>query len=158
LLQCFAVQAQDLPDQAQWSKVGRDQAADFSHLIDLDGQAYNIAAEGTLVLAHFWATWCAPCMEEFPKLDQLAVQLANRKVMVLAISEDRGGIEEVQNYLKKHPDLGHIKILIDQGRQTAKAMKITVVPTTVWLKDGIERERMVGSAQWDGADCAHLIP
>ena len=48
----------------------------YDGLTFLDDQSNEIQLdqfEGNLVLLNFWATWCAPCKEEMPSLDQLPV-------------------------------------------------------------------------------------
>jgi thiol-disulfide isomerase/thioredoxin len=41
---------------------------------------------GRVVLLEFWATWCKPCQEMFPKLKQLHEQTANRGLEIIAIT------------------------------------------------------------------------
>jgi cytochrome c biogenesis protein CcmG, thiol:disulfide interchange protein DsbE len=43
---------------------------------------------GKVVLLDIWASWCAPCKEEMPVLDQLAIKLAERGVEIIAVSID----------------------------------------------------------------------
>jgi peroxiredoxin len=43
---------------------------------------------GRLLVLHFWATWCAPCVEEIPTLNRFYQQFANSGVVVLGISVD----------------------------------------------------------------------
>jgi cytochrome c biogenesis protein CcmG/thiol:disulfide interchange protein DsbE len=55
---------------------------------------------GRVLLLNFWATWCAPCVQEVPSLNELQKQLAQSGVVVLGVSVDRN--EKVyKNFLKR---------------------------------------------------------
>lgn len=57
--------------------------------IDAAGVARLVAnGSGKLRLINVWATWCAPCVEEFPELVKLTRQLGNRDFEVITISMD----------------------------------------------------------------------
>ena len=43
---------------------------------------------GRLLVLNFWATWCQPCVEEVPSLDQFAKDMAGSGVVVLGVSMD----------------------------------------------------------------------
>jgi peroxiredoxin len=44
---------------------------------------------GKLLVLNFWATWCPPCVEEMPSLNEFSRELAPSGVVVLAVSVDR---------------------------------------------------------------------
>ena len=44
---------------------------------------------GKVLLLNFWATWCGPCVQEVPSLNQLQKQLGNSGLVVLGVSVDR---------------------------------------------------------------------
>lgn len=44
---------------------------------------------GKLLLLNFWATWCGPCVDEVPSLDQLQRQLGPKGLVVLGVSVDK---------------------------------------------------------------------
>ena len=55
---------------------------------------------GRVLVLNFWGTWCAPCVQEVPSLDQFQRILAGSGVVVLGVSVDRN--EKVyRNFLKR---------------------------------------------------------
>jgi thiol-disulfide isomerase/thioredoxin len=61
-------------------------------LVDLAGQAHTLGEwDGKLVLVNFWASWCAPCREEMPALDQFQRDFADRGVQVIGLAVDDAG-------------------------------------------------------------------
>ena len=65
-----------------------DPASDFS-LRDLDGQTVTLSQfEGQVVLIDFWATWCGPCKQAMPHLQEMVNELGDEGFTVLAISTD----------------------------------------------------------------------
>lgn len=54
----------------------------------LDGAPVGIGAGQPLTLLNLWATWCAPCREEFPDLEELHLELKDHGLRVLAVDID----------------------------------------------------------------------
>jgi thiol-disulfide isomerase/thioredoxin len=48
----------------------------------------QLQANGDLLLVHFWASWCPPCLEELPAIAQMAELLHDRKLQLIAVSYD----------------------------------------------------------------------
>jgi cytochrome c biogenesis protein CcmG/thiol:disulfide interchange protein DsbE len=44
---------------------------------------------GKLLIVNFWASWCAPCVQEMPSLNQFQKMFASQGVVVLGINVDR---------------------------------------------------------------------
>jgi len=58
-------------------------------LNDLQGQPQNLAQwRGKPLLVNFWATWCAPCVQEMPELSELAGQDGGKTFNVIGIGID----------------------------------------------------------------------
>jgi cytochrome c biogenesis protein CcmG, thiol:disulfide interchange protein DsbE len=57
---------------------------------EIDGQAFDLAKlRGKVVLVNYWATWCAPCRKDMPKLDALYRRYHNQNLEMIGISIDR---------------------------------------------------------------------
>lgn len=68
----------------------------------LDGRAQALAQwDGRLLLLNFWASWCAPCIEEMPLLDRFQQRHAMRGLQVVGIASD--GAESTREFLAEHP-------------------------------------------------------
>jgi len=57
---------------------------------ELDGQVFDLAKlKGKVVLINYWATWCAPCKKDMPKLDAFYRRYHARNLEAIGISVDR---------------------------------------------------------------------
>jgi thiol-disulfide isomerase/thioredoxin len=64
------------------------------------GPAISLRAlAGQVVLVDIWASWCAPCREELPLLDDMAARLGDRGVQIVAVSIDEDA-ETVREFLR----------------------------------------------------------
>ena len=57
--------------------------------------------QGKVVLVDFWASWCLPCAQSFPVMEDLQEKYKDRGLVVLAVNVDETN-ELMQNFLKKH--------------------------------------------------------
>jgi thiol-disulfide isomerase/thioredoxin len=115
------------------------------HLYSLDEQSVllsSYAAPVTVLV--LWATWCKPCLEELPYVEQLhQLYKDDRDVAILAISIDRpGALEKVRTEAER---LGlSMPVLIDADADLRKALSIAnVVPALFFIYPDFEivRER-----------------
>jgi peroxiredoxin len=65
-----------------------DSAPDFTITADNGRIITPTNFGGRLLVLNFWATWCQPCVEEVPSLDQFAKEMAGSGVVVLGVSMD----------------------------------------------------------------------
>ncbi len=112
---------------------------------------------GKTVLLNLWATWCAPCLQEMPHLDELQARLGSGKFEVVAVSLDRGNPAKPKKFL----DDIQAKALRFYHDPLAKLnfdLDVIGMPTTL-LIDGEGREigRLVGPAEWHSGDAVRLI-
>jgi thiol-disulfide isomerase/thioredoxin len=125
--------------------------------VDAQGQPVDAARyAGKLLVINFWATWCAPCVKEMPSLDRMQAALADRGVVVLPLSLDGPTKAKVQPFYDANK-LAHLPVLFDQGNKTFGQAGVTVLPTTILVRDGKELGRMEGPAEWDDPDALALL-
>jgi cytochrome c biogenesis protein CcmG, thiol:disulfide interchange protein DsbE len=78
-----------------------DHAPNFSVTGDA-GQKVSLSDfAGKVVVVNFWASWCPPCVQEAPSLNEFAKMLAPKGVVVLAISVDQNE-KQYREFLKKY--------------------------------------------------------
>jgi cytochrome c biogenesis protein CcmG, thiol:disulfide interchange protein DsbE len=66
-----------------------DSAPDFAIATD-NGNTVSLSNfGGRLLVLNFWATWCPPCVQEMPSLDEFQRRLAGSGVVVLGVSVDK---------------------------------------------------------------------
>ena len=70
---------------------------------ELDGQTFDLAKlHGKVVLVNYWATWCAPCRKDMPKLDALYRRYHDQGLAIIGISIDRDiDLEKVRKVAPK---------------------------------------------------------
>ena len=66
-----------------------DTAPGFTITTDSGRQVSRSHFGGRLLVLNFWATWCPPCIEEMPSLDEFQKRLADSGVVVLGVSVDK---------------------------------------------------------------------
>lgn len=76
--------------------------ADFT-LQDMGGKDVTLSGyKGKVVLLEFWATWCPPCSLAVPVLERLHKTYKDKGLVVLAVSLDTGGWDELPSYIDAH--------------------------------------------------------
>jgi thiol-disulfide isomerase/thioredoxin len=117
----------------------------------LDGQSRKLSAlRGQIVVVNFWATWCAPCQEELPRLTQLAAGYAGKPVSFVFIS-----IDEPKNRSKIPATLARLNVTSDSwvnaDTDTLDQFGLgNIVPGTMVLdEDGAIVARVMGEARED---------
>jgi thiol-disulfide isomerase/thioredoxin len=125
---------------------------------DATGAAHTLADfTGRGVVLNFWATWCVPCVAELPSLAALAGKLADAGIVVVPLSTDRGGAAVVQKFYASHGIAG-VGIWLDAKGIAADALHLRGLPTTLVLdRQGRERGRLEGAADWASAEAVAEI-
>ena len=107
---------------------------------------------GKILILNFWATWCAPCREEMPSLDNLQ---SNKKLNNLKIFPINIGQEDLikSKIFFEELNIQSLNIYFDSTITLAKKFKLRGVPTTILFnKEGQEFARIIGSIDFNNEE------
>lgn len=128
---------------------------------DKDGKEFSLKDfKGKVVLLHFWATWCPPCLREMPSLDELQEKFSESKddIVVLTLSFDRSGkIDRIEEFFSKN-NIHNLKIYIDEQEKLAQALNTFALPSTfIVSKSGKIIGKYSGGTNWASEDAQKLL-
>ncbi|MGI8658947.1 MAG: TlpA family protein disulfide reductase [Candidatus Limnocylindria bacterium] len=121
--------------------IGRP-APDFT-VADLDGNPIRLAdLRGRPVIVNFWASWCGPCVEEFPLLNAAAAEHREEGLVVVGIVyRDRS--EAARDFMARNG--GTWPSAMDPGERVATDYGILGAPETYFIgRDGSIVARQIG--------------
>ncbi len=83
--------------------------------------------KGKVVIVDFWASWCGPCKDSFPVMEELQTKFGKKGLVVLAVNldEDRATMED---FLKKHPVT--FTVVRDASKKLVGRAAIKSMPTS----------------------------
>lgn len=82
-----------------------------------DQTAREVIESGKIAVIDFWATWCGPCIQLGPIVEELA---------------------------EKYPDVTIGKVNIDENDEIASEFRVRNIPTVLFFKNGELKDRSVG--------------
>jgi cytochrome c biogenesis protein CcmG, thiol:disulfide interchange protein DsbE len=118
-------------------------AAPPLRLRTLDGGTLDLAAlRGRPVVVNFWATWCEPCVREFPLLARAAAgHRADRLAVVGVLVQDRP--DAARAFVRQHG--GDWPMGVDADRRTADAWRVVGLPQSFFVRpDGTLATHQLG--------------
>ena len=82
---------------------------------------------GKVVLVDFWASWCAPCKESFPTMNDLQKRYGRQGFIIIAINVDENNSDMV-DFLKKHS--ASFTVVRDAAQKLVDKVDISTMPTS----------------------------
>jgi len=103
-------------------------ATGFS-LNSLAGQSVALSQfKGNVVLVNFWATWCGPCQQEMPLLDQMYKKYKPAGFTLLGVNVDKEA-PAVKELLSRKPV--SFPVLLDPENSVSRAYHVADMPSSV---------------------------
>ena len=142
------------PEETTLTAIGQ-KAPDFT-VATLDGGAFSLSDHrGRVVLVNWFATWCAPCIEEMPSIQRLAREMHGKPFAVIGVNV--GETERRVQATVKRLEID-FPVLLDKNSAVFENWGATVLPTT-YVLDGNGRVRYVGRGplEWDRVDIIDML-
>ena len=86
--------------------------------------------KGKTVYLDFWASWCGPCKQSFPWMNDMQVKYAAQGLQVIAVNVDKKQAD-ASAFLAQRPV--QFEVLFDASGQTPQAYAIKAMPTSVLI-------------------------
>jgi len=120
---------------------------DGEHSVDLN------KLRGHVVVLNFWASNCAPCIEEIPSLEELQRDLPQVQIVAVSTDDDAAAYER---FLKQHA----VSLLtVRDADQRSNAMYGTFrYPETYIIdKNGMIRRKFIGAQEWTSPEIVNFL-
>jgi len=108
--------------------------------LDLDRFKKKVGGDGHFVLV-FMAAWCAPCIKELPDLNALYAKYRASGLKMVGVSVDFDGPSAMQ------PIVNRLKVdfpIFWLGEEALEAYGISGIPLLIFIRNGLEVEKVVG--------------
>ncbi|MGH7263253.1 MAG: TlpA disulfide reductase family protein [Candidatus Rokuibacteriota bacterium] len=111
---------------------------------------------GKVVFLNFWATWCPPCREEMPAMEQLYRRHKDRGLVVLAVSIDVDGAAAVTPFVAEQRFT--YPIGLDPQMAVAQTYGVRGLPSSFFVdQQGRLVASAVGPREWDSKDADAFV-
>ncbi|MBL7557201.1 MAG: TlpA family protein disulfide reductase [Bdellovibrionaceae bacterium] len=115
----------------------------------LDGKKLNLQQfAGKIIIFNFWASWCAPCIEEVPSLVSLVK--ADPNIVIIAVSGDQNK-DDIHAFLKSFPGFNKPPIYVVQENMKALMdhFKVDKLPESfIFSPKGEMVKKISGTINW----------
>jgi len=108
---------------------------------------------GKVVLLNFWASWCAPCIEEIPSLEELQRRMPEVSVVAISTDEDQTAYKR---FLSEH----HVSLhTVWDGKQSVNPLYGTYrYPETYVIdRNGMLRRKFIGPQTWTSPEIMEYL-
>lgn len=141
------------PAQGLVQRLEAEGAVDFASS-DIYGAPFKFSDyKGKVIILSFWASWCAPCVEEMPSMIKLIEQYGD-KIQLVAVSADYN-MDELNRFLKalKISKMNGLTVAWDEHNKIGETYEVGRLPETYIFDSNFKLvKKVVGAADWAGPD------
>ncbi|MCB0377270.1 MAG: TlpA family protein disulfide reductase [Bdellovibrionales bacterium] len=115
----------------------------------IEGKAYDIKDfKDKIIIISFWATWCTPCVDEFPSLIKL-LDAYPEKVVLLALSHD-DEVMDVRKFIEAFDGYRQNMIVtLDKDKSISKSFGVNTLPEGyIFDSQGKLVKKIIGIQDW----------
>ena len=113
--------------------------------------------KGNLLILNFWATWCEPCKEEMPSLNNLQINTELDRLKIFTINIGKENIDKVNKFFLDL-NIQNFEPYFDPPTTLAKKFSLRGVPTSILIdKNGKEFARIIGSIDFDNPELVNWL-
>lgn len=120
-----------------WAEPVAGAAPDFTLKSNQDKNIRLQDLRGEVVLLNFWASWCGPCRQEMPLMNDIYAEYKDLGFTILAVNVDEDSAD-ANRFLKVVPV--DFPVLYDSDSKISEMYQVDAMPTTVLIdRDGNKR-------------------
>ncbi|MDF1628963.1 MAG: TlpA disulfide reductase family protein [Alcanivoracaceae bacterium] len=102
----------------------------------------SLYPQAKVIYLDFWASWCVPCRQSFPWLNEMQAKYAAQGLQIVGINVDRRHAD-AERFLAAHA--AHFPLVMDPAGGLAEQYQLQGMPSAVLIgPDGKELERHIG--------------
>ncbi len=110
----------------------------------MDGDSLSFSKPPKVLILNFWASWCTPCLEEFPSLNSLISKFEGQDLKVVGINTDeKDQIGKVKKIIKKY-ELS-FPVVLDKEGNYINDFLVSTIPISIVYHKGKVMEVSKGS-------------
>jgi cytochrome c biogenesis protein CcmG/thiol:disulfide interchange protein DsbE len=129
-------------------------APEFSVKTDQGNRVTLRSFGGKILVLNFWATWCAPCVQEIPSLNAFQKRFAKSGVVVVAVSVDKSE-QKYKTFLNRIP------VSFETARDPSQDLNAEYgtfqFPETYIIKDGRIMRKFPNAEDWLSDDMTQYV-
>ncbi|MCW5633687.1 MAG: TlpA family protein disulfide reductase [Rubrivivax sp.] len=89
-----------------------------------------VAGRARLTYVDFWASWCAPCRQSFPWMNEMHARFGPQGLRIVAVSVDAKR-SDAERFLASHP--AAFSVVFDREGAFAKSVDVKTMPTSMLI-------------------------